>query len=163
MVCLQRSEAWCGASYLECTRAALPLWSVPCCWKRCQYVITLWKGSGNVCFPEQFTCVLMALMVNLILNIMPSCSCEQIPCFKYYICISWNPVVVVYKCKHFPLLFPCLLFFPAELVAAVQYFEQRQQRERETQQCQYKSKEVRERISFLKLQAQVKLTSPAPF
>ncbi|KAG7321701.1 hypothetical protein KOW79_014559 [Hemibagrus wyckioides] len=43
----------------------------------------------------------------------------------------------------------------AELVAAVQYFEQRQERERETQQYQYKSKEVKERISFLELQAQV--------
>ncbi|XP_060800237.1 TBC1 domain family member 25 isoform X2 [Neoarius graeffei] len=43
----------------------------------------------------------------------------------------------------------------AELVAAVQYFEQRQERERETQQYQYKSKEVTERISFLELQAQV--------
>ncbi|KAM9469135.1 TBC1 domain family member 15 [Clarias gariepinus] len=43
----------------------------------------------------------------------------------------------------------------AELVAAVQYFEQRQERERETLQHQYKSKEVRDRISFLELQAQV--------
>ncbi|KAL6471525.1 hypothetical protein MHYP_G00201750 [Metynnis hypsauchen] len=41
----------------------------------------------------------------------------------------------------------------AELVAAVQYFEQRQQREQEQQQ--YQSEEVRERMSFLELQAQV--------
>lgn len=57
-----------------------------------------------------------------------------------------------------PSFFSVLLFL-AELVAAVQYFEQRQQREKETQHHQYKSKEVRERISFLRLQAQVKLTS----
>ncbi|TSN03404.1 Myelin-associated glycoprotein [Bagarius yarrelli] len=42
----------------------------------------------------------------------------------------------------------------AELVAAVQYFKQRQDREREIQQYLYKSKEVMERISFLELQAQ---------
>ncbi|XP_072547722.1 TBC1 domain family member 15 [Salminus brasiliensis] len=41
----------------------------------------------------------------------------------------------------------------AELVAAVQYFEQRQEREREQQQ--YQSEEVRETMSFLELQAQV--------
>ncbi|GAA6102942.1 TBC1 domain family member 25 isoform X1 [Tachysurus ichikawai] len=49
----------------------------------------------------------------------------------------------------------CLNGTDAELVAAVQYFEKRQERERETQQYQYKSKEVKERISFLELQAQV--------
>ncbi|KAF5906248.1 TBC1 domain family member 15-like, partial [Clarias magur] len=43
----------------------------------------------------------------------------------------------------------------AELAAAVQYFEQRQERERETLQHQYKSKEVKDKISFLELQAQV--------
>ncbi|KAL7849202.1 hypothetical protein SRHO_G00208250 [Serrasalmus rhombeus] len=41
----------------------------------------------------------------------------------------------------------------AELVAAVQYFEQRQLREQEQQQ--YQAEEVRERMSFLELQAQV--------
>lgn len=45
--------------------------------------------------------------------------------------------------------------FPAELLAAVKYFDQRQDREQNRQQFQ--SDEVRERISFLELQAQVKL------
>ncbi|KAF7700236.1 hypothetical protein HF521_003194 [Silurus meridionalis] len=43
----------------------------------------------------------------------------------------------------------------AELLAAVQYFEKRQVRESEMQHDQFKSEEVRERISFLELQAQV--------
>lgn len=45
--------------------------------------------------------------------------------------------------------------FPAELLAAVKYFDQRQDREHNRQQLQ--TDEVTERISFLELQAQVKL------
>lgn len=45
--------------------------------------------------------------------------------------------------------------FPAELLAAVRYFDQRQDREHNREQLQ--SDEVREKISFLELQAQVKL------
>lgn len=72
-------------------------------------------------------------------------------------------IVVLYKIEVNPLKINLILSLPfhsAELVTAVQYFEQRQQREKEIQQHKYKSKEVRERISFLKLQAQVKQTSP---
>lgn len=54
--------------------------------------------------------------------------------------------------------FSLLCFFPlcflAELVAAVRFFEQRQ--EAEQKQQQHQSEEVRERVSFLELQAQVK-------
>lgn len=47
------------------------------------------------------------------------------------------------------------VFSPAELLAAVRYFDQRQDREHNREQLQ--SDEVREKISFLELQAQVTL------
>lgn len=47
------------------------------------------------------------------------------------------------------------VYFPAELLTAVKFFDQRQNREQNQQQ--YQSEEAREKMSFLHLQAQVKL------
>lgn len=46
------------------------------------------------------------------------------------------------------------IFFPAELVAAVKYFDQRQAQAQ--QQTQDQSEAVRDRLAFLELQAQVR-------
>lgn len=63
-----------------------------------------------------------------------------------------NPIYLLNVSLFF--FFWSFLYFPAELVAAVQYFDQRQAQAQ--QQTLDLSEEVRERLAFLELQAQVR-------
>lgn len=136
---LPLSEAWLGVFYSGCTRAAPRLWNALCCRSSWWYDTRSWKGSGSSWSPRLWGCILTTRTVKD--TNAGQCSLKK-----------KKPNIFV-KCFSF-FFFWSFLYFPAELVAAVQYFDQRQAQAQ--QQTLDLSEEVRERLAFLELQAQVR-------